>query len=275
MYAITMLVFAIMELQRILVNGILSWAVLKDFLFRILLSGLMVQTLSLRTEISQTLNSAGWFLSCIMILYLITPPVFWILHKIKSRIISNGILLFIICFTLSAFFYYLWDKNPEQTGLFYCTPYIRFFHYFLGASVGMIFRNKKTFLPDQCFDIFEIVLVVFNLYAWLIRYWGGLPNGMMQLLAASLTVFVFAHEKGFVSKWIRNSNIIKLESVCFEFYLLHYTVISLINNYYMPGAGDMTDIHMICVCLAALIVSGGMAYLSAKLISGLKRKTVN
>ncbi len=266
MYAITMLVFIIMELRDILISGAFTWEYMKDFIFRVLLSTVMLQALSIKTTVSQTFNGAAWFLSCLMIIYVATPFIFWLLQKVKDKIISNGILLFAICFSLCAYFNYLWMKYPQESGIFYCSVYTRVFHYLLGVSVGMIFKNNTLSVGKRFFDICEAVLIIINLYAWLIRKWGIVSSYTMQLLAAAITVFVFAFEKGFISRLIKNSNIGKLESMYFNFYLLHYMVISMISRYYIPKVVYMTNMHMLLLCIFALGLSCMLSYFSVRLI---------
>lgn len=174
MYAITMSVFILLEMRDMFINGIFTQEYITDFIFRILISLPMLQSLSVKYEINLVFNSTAWFLSCLMIIYLVIPFIFWILQKRKNKKNANGFLLFIVSFGICAFFNQLWKKNPQMTGLFYCTPYIRFFHFFLGVSVGMILKNMKlSMMPPIFFNILEMLLIIVNMYAWIIHRLGG------------------------------------------------------------------------------------------------------
>ncbi len=208
---------------------------------KFILTSLMVQTLVPGYALAG--NGAAWFISCIFLIYLVTPFILHFLLKIKLSNIKAfaGI---IICFLVLVIFECIKSLLIKITGensfveLFYVHPFVRIFEYLFGIFTAGIFLNikskeidknqlsnekvtEKNHFRNYIVTLFEIVLFFIP---FIINFSSKKINNKEALdcLVFSFFIFVISFEKGCLSFLFRTKIFQFFGSLSMEIYLIHY-----------------------------------------------------
>lgn len=188
----------------------------------------MIQTLIPKISIAQAFNGAAWFLSCLFILYIVTPFILKMLYKVNKRNKEIFIIMILTIVILECLLIILKD-NIDIT---YCTPYIRIFYYFIGILAGIIFANKKETIlgraKRQSFELLELLSILVIVLGWIFTYKAKFAN-VLTIIIMTYSIFVFAFQKGTISKIMSDKINVFLGKISFEFYLIHYVVIKYLG----------------------------------------------
>lgn len=218
-----------------------------DFAIRLVTSVFMVQAAIPFGDFSRSFAGAGatWFISCIFILYLITPILLKLNNRIKNNLrrllTSIFVNIFLFIFVYSGFHYLEYVRFPDSDlFLVYSTPYIRIFFYVGGMLIFDLYKLLKRYLMDR-FDNFsfcEVILAIGAVSWWLSGNVLPIPvvlGEVFNLCLASLIIFVYSFERGLCSKGLKRKCFLKFGNISMEFYLIHYTLINIgyriLSNY--------------------------------------------
>lgn len=209
----------------------------------------MIQTLIPKMSIAQAFNGAAWFLSCLFILYIVTPFILKMLYKVNKRNKEIFIIMILTIVILECLLIILKD-NIDIT---YCTPYIRIFYYFIGILAGIIFANKKETIlgraKKQSFELLELLSIIVIVLGWIFTYKAKFAN-VLTIIIMTYSIFVFAFQKGTISKIMSYKINVFLGKISFEFYLIHYVVIK-----YLGATSISKDSNYIIVSGIAFLLS--------------------
>lgn len=227
LYAFTMFIAAVAQIIKS--GGIhLIWETITQFLK----AATMLQTLSLSDW--GILNSAGWYCSCIFILYLITPFIIAIINKCRRKELIILLMIFLI-FPLLEKRAYLHLKQIEVISeaefgqLLYTFPIHRIPMYIEGI---ILFKFKKSLRSCHllcnklCNSILEMVIILGNIL-FMLGIFDNITfiskySILIQSVLIGSWIYVFSFEEGAVSMKLAK---LKIPDLSYEIYLIHYVLI--------------------------------------------------
>lgn len=182
-------------------------------------------------------NGLSWFVSDIMLFYLVTPFIFLAAKKIKKR--NNFIYLLtsiVLLMTAALLAYSLKDKlSPVSTvwWFIYISPYFRIFDYIIGFMIGMVFTNIKDKIHTniKTFSLFSVLEISSVIIGYIlirspyvrimtIRY------GVYFIPIVATVIFTFAFGQGIISKILSFKPLIYCGKLSFVIFMIHQLVIS-------------------------------------------------
>ena len=168
-------------------------------------------------------NGVAWFLDVIILCYFLTP---WIINKINKLDNKKLIVIMVIIaglkFVYNHFITPLLGDYASYAG--YIFPFYRLFDYLQGIFLGGIFLNlKDTKQNETKMTILEIGICVLLILGYHFRLLQD--HKTIQEILSILIVFIFAFEKGIISRILNNKVLIYLGGISMELYLVHQPII--------------------------------------------------
>lgn len=204
------------------------------FIFRLVVSIPVFQAAIPYGDISHSFNGVAWFLSCTIILYMLTPWLLSLNNRISRKkhlatvfyILNLGV--FGICYMV--FRYLQYYRFPElQLSLVYSTVYIRIFSFLAGILCFTIREELRT--ANLRISNLELPLALTSLLWWLFAGIIPLPmvfQELINMVLASLLIIVFSFDGGPVSGHLNSQKwLLFFGDISLEFYLIHYLVINI------------------------------------------------
>lgn len=182
---------------------------------------------NIHNDINHTIiHGGGWFVSCIMIYYVIA----YIIDKIMSNHLK---LSFVIASVISVCAYFLWDR-PENFSM-YGDTYLKWIFFFLFMLLGAIIgKNHTTVSGKKSLIILSLSLVTY--YAIIIPAQRYVKINDLQLLSLipllSITFFTYSlfncnkAKQLFNNKYI-NTIIMFIGGLCLEIYLIQTPLLKI------------------------------------------------
>jgi peptidoglycan/LPS O-acetylase OafA/YrhL len=201
-------------------------------------------------------NSLAWFLSDLVLFYLLTPFILFLLNK--SQMAGNLMkLLALLLFLLfcEAALGLMVNPNMEpfsfQWWFIYISPFFRIFDYMIGLVTGMIFISRKDWLSHPVpltnrilFSALEIITILFFAYSFAWRRFFPYPAlhmGAYFLPFSLFIIFVFAFQRGILSAILSTKFFVYLGELSFSIYLLHQLAINYTAAIFASPISGMTD----------------------------------
>jgi peptidoglycan/LPS O-acetylase OafA/YrhL len=202
-------------------------------------------------------NGVSWSLSDEFFFYFLFP---FILLFIIKKINKNSIRLFsIIMFwvILMLIFVSLPKNNDIAIWLTYVFPGTRIIEFIAGIILGLLFLEYKSLLSkskSQLFTILEATLIILILS---IVYISPLFNqylryGLVFLPFWGSIIFIFAFQKGVISKLLGKKLFVYLGNISFSFYMIHNLVLSYILFLWKPNIPVSVTI-IVCFFISVLL----------------------
>lgn len=176
-------------------------------------------------------NSAAWFVSTMLLLYLLTLPMLAAAARIRrSRRPAALYCCAVALLALAAvgYCYALRDTNLEYTQ--YVLPVARVWEYFLGICLGGLAQRLKpraSRIPPAVWTLMELATLAF----WIVLPHMSVPvwqvRNVRWLLPETLLLLVFALGGGHVSRLFRSKPLAGLGDLMFEAFLLNTVIISV------------------------------------------------
>lgn len=220
LYAVTMLVVYVITISGAESTGVSVGEATKQ----LFLGLTMLQTLTVKNW--GILNSAAWYMSCIFVLYAVTPLILKAFHKKKKHtlLVSVVVVFGLMCVVMmTGYQFFLADDwNLIQ----YVTPYCRVFIYIIGILSGKLFRlcSDKSRLQGSVAELTVLALCI-GAYVW------GMTKQALDPIVTILYVpvfciflFVLSKEKGILSKFLNGRLNVWLGGISMDIYLIHYVV---------------------------------------------------
>lgn len=222
-------------------------------------------------------NGLSWFVADIMLFYLVTPLIFFLLRKlnltenIKSLLLISMIIC-VIAFYIS--FRFKWEMVPYSFAwwFIYISPFFRIFDYILGFLFGLIFINLNNLIsikPNNTFifSILEILSLVFLYLSYNSQYLqiDSLRYGIYYVPSSLFILIIFAFGRGIISRILKIKPLKLLGLHSFVIYMIHqliisYTSILLGNSMYTPEKSMINNLKtavylfFIIVCMSEIII---------------------
>lgn len=276
-------IYFLSMLWALIYSAFINGLTLKDIL-KFILGITMTQTLTIKY--SQIYNAAGWFISSIFILYLITPFIFRALNKIKDKphaLICIGSFSYVIYVCLLFGIYYLSGKgyigDEQATLLLYTSPYVRVLHYLAGIIFGMLFmllkNEKMSYNKSTLTEIISLFLCV-AAYAWGITYYKGSQfANIVYIPVIILLITIFGNDRGKLSGFFGNKVNQKLGSYSMYIYLIHYVVINCGGSGLLLKVFAVSNLTLLLDVLLIFTVTFLLSVLSLKIIKKFNDLRIN
>lgn len=183
-------------------------------------------------------NLVSWSLSDELFFYLIFPFIVYILLKFKVnnsalRNLFTAILFFAAIIGVTALSSLFREVKAEDWFL-YVFPFFRSLDFIMGILIGLIFvtKNKPNFVKNKllfnCLELFSLVLLV----VWIVLspYVSlAFRFSVYYVPIWCLLIFIFAFQRGLISKILSNRWLVFLGEISFSFYMIHLLVINYVG----------------------------------------------
>lgn len=239
-----MIVALAMEIPDVIKNGQMG----VEFL-RLIFHTFLLQSWIPYKTFYYSLNKLTWFLSTIVFSYMISPYILrWLNKKKRSgfRVFAYCLGMFAVM-VVTAFVFgerLKWiSKWPDWTEWFtYLNPIYRACEFLIGCFLGYIYVHRSK--NDNEYNriaatIIEIIAIIISFSMSLCyQYKYGLLgstewicNTLIYIPANSLLVYIFAVNRGWVSRILTNKAAVSLGNVSVYVFMFHQLILRMIRAY--------------------------------------------
>lgn len=188
-------------------------------------------------SIRYSMNNLSWFLSCMVFLYFIFPPIHnWLvkIEGIKRKAIialSAWILMWVLGYLANEFCVRYGFTPSFCQGLTYNFPIYRMGDFFIGCIVGSVYKKIDFNLSKRAFTIIETVVLIISIAYIFVnwndivfenfgrRFWESVP----ALIPLSIVIVsLFMRAGGGVTQFMSSTKyIVRLGDISGDAYLIH------------------------------------------------------
>ena len=233
---------------------------LKNFILA-LVNLMLLQSFIPITRIYFSYNAVSWNLSVFMFLYLLTPYLLYLVNKITEKYkIKFSLFCIFILYILGIVISYIFKDNAFNHWIIYISPFFRLIDFSIGLLLGGIYiyfkEINKSKLFFSCYEIIAtlglVILFMFHKQvAQVYRY------DVYYVPIMCMIIFVFAFQKGVISKILKNNKFVYLGQISFSFYMIHRLVISYIFHL---NKLNYKPVLMSVICFVTSILAASILY---------------
>ena len=226
----------------------------------------LLQAWSPKTHFS--FNGATWFLSALMFCYFLTP----FLLKLAKRI-RPACIFFLFIFFIRAWIEHIQLCFPYEFWAFdvHTFPPARAMEYAMGMMLVPLFIHIRDTLYEKinqkCVFWFLTALecIVVAFFLWIsIRFYKIWPRSS-YLLPSCVLVFVFAFDRGVLSRFLSCRPLKWFSSFQLEFFILHQAVILCLRRYYAVLFPNLVVVNIVFFVTVIVFAVGYKKYFEGKL----------
>ncbi len=185
-------------------------------------------------------NSVSWFLSCLFFCYILFPFAY---KRVSVRWLLGVLVAYL--------FVYLWVPYEKVNAILYVHPLVRFVDFYLGMFLYQVFeRRKETDIPQWTELLLVLLLLVsLGLYPYVDAKFRNAPLYWLILIPL---IFIFAQERGYLSRWLKTRPMLFLSSLSMPLFLTHQMLINIL----LRRLPEIPAPMMLAVCIfVTLMVS--------------------
>lgn len=195
---------------------------------------LLLQSHVPRERVFFSYNSPSWSLCNEFFFYAWLPLILFAFARLgpvsRKKLGFAGVLLWVVTLGVVAGLRGL----PFSYWLFYIAPVFRLLDFTLGVIAGLIFlQNSRRPMPDAAWTTLE--LLVTGLLLLQICTSNVIPQdfryGVYYMPVFTLAVYLFACQRGLLSRWLSRDWMILLGEVSFSFYMFHQLVLRYLEQF--------------------------------------------
>lgn len=203
-------------------------------------------------------NYVSWSISNEMFFYALFPLILWTLLRkgvTVQRLFAGSVLIY-----LALLFIVIVNMDAKLSEwLFYIFPLTRLTEFILGVICGLLFiRCNKIQWSVRLFSVLELLSILLLLTAayFFVNVHPTLRYGVVFLPFITFLIYVFAHQRGIVSKWLSHKTFVYLGEISFSFYMIHPVVLHYLNevrtldSYYIAKAVAALSLSVIYSAIA-------------------------
>ena len=197
---------------------------------KIFLNIFLLQSLYPDTAYAASLNSVSWFLSSLMILYILYPFIYRALKLLKN-VKKMYIAFFITLFMQTAMVFLSLNMFSDENILSYwihVSPLYRVFEIIYGILLGMIVIEKSNNKRHNSVKFYSVAeVLVFVIIACLLYYWNTgndfeyFKRAPISPLIATALVYLFYMKKGFITRLLACKPLIMIGNRSGSGFLIH------------------------------------------------------
>lgn len=205
----------------------------------ILANVFLVKSFIPKESIYFSLNGVSWYLSVCIVLYILFP---FIKNKIERftavQAICNIVLAYFIQILITAVLYTIGVDKELITYATYICPLFRCIDFYAGCNLCIIFKKSKHIFEDKIYSAaeFAVMLLAILLSSFLI--FANSSNIIIGIFTRSailflpvsvLLIYIFAINKGILSKVCTNKLFIYIGDLSPYTFLIHTVVIKYLS----------------------------------------------
>ncbi|MBO1512371.1 acyltransferase family protein [Metabacillus bambusae] len=218
----------------------------------------LIQSFSPSSATYFNFNGVSWTLSVEAFFYLTFPFLIFNIRKLKIhnyKFISI-LLLTIVWIGLFVLNFNLNESNHFLIWALHIFPVARLFEFITGIVLGLIFVKTQNNWSSEKHSIAEISAVLLFMVALLIsvNLHTGAVRGGFFIPVWCILVYIFAHQKGIISRLLSNRLLVYLGEISFSFYMIHQLVI----RYYLQF--KFVETYMTVVCFVITLILSALTY---------------
>ena len=252
LYFLTLLFFLAL-LLRSLRAGALPGTRLSDIALTFGLNVALLQAWAPYNSIYYSFNTPAWFLSAIVFMYFVTPPLLRVLRRSDKRGLIRALAL--VCGVYCAYSFALalaGSRIPAYAHeWFFCIcPAYRLGDYLVGCCLGFLYPYAEARkIPKRRAAAAELAILALSLLTYVLYYRQlgflsriGLGSTVLLLPAASLLVLFMALDRGGVLSLLNNPVTRFFGRISGTAFLIHFPILTVLkrvlNHYGMPDEGN-------------------------------------
>jgi len=210
---------------------------------------------SFREEWLYSFNALSWYLSTLIILYIVGYFLIRLLNrweKYRNILIVLTLVLISLCNGL------VWLNVPLYL---YGNPGYRILDFFLGMLMAHLYLEKRqTAVKKKTSNVWEFGICTAFTVAYLLSLWLKPKYGYYSVLFA-IALPVFAKGEGYVSKVLQGRFFAAAAKCSFAFYMIHELVLRTLRQLILPESiGHYTRLFMIAIIAFPVTVILAVAY---------------
>lgn len=173
-------------------------------------------------------NPPSWTISTLFIIYLVTPYIIKQFSKLDSRYyISCALCLGILSTIVNI---RLYDPHNELCFWFlYVSPYFRIITFSIGVFIGLYMKKNSCIENSARISIVGTLKEVVVVSLIIIMACLGKKAGYWYTVPLSFFILIFSNGRGAISKILGNKYLVKISSVSYCFYLIHYPILQYVE----------------------------------------------
>lgn len=216
-------------------------SVFKNVIFNILL----IQAWVPQSSVYWSLNGVAWYLSVCLFIYMLFPLIITIIRKYNKTFTAlfSIFIIFSIQFVFAFLTQYVNVSSDVSNNFYqwatYISPIFRLGDFAIGCNLGYLFLRKshsiKTFTATLL-ECLVIILIVVSQFIFNERItFLGMPwcrYTVLYLPSTILLIYLFALNKGSISKILTNRILIFIGNISAYTFLIHQICIRYINKFF-------------------------------------------
>ncbi len=179
-------------------------------------------------------NAVSWFLSTILLLYLLYPCILYLISKYKPSIkVKSVLILFIYCIVFLEAEILMKSSADFVKGIIYINPLSRLFDFTIGCLLGSIYKDLvKIKLNCKNTSLIEILGFLLSFSSmFLLSHLQFIPVSFMYvtyfLPYNIILIMIFTLCNGIISKILENRILTYLGSISLYLFMIHQIIIRL------------------------------------------------
>lgn len=260
LHVILLLPMMLLSAGRMVVRGSFCSAEGIQYILRVLVDLLLVQSWIPIRDFYFSFNGVAWYLSVCVLLYFVFPYVHrWMKTMFKLNIAIWTILLVYI---IQIIFSYFASTNIGSAVVYnnlwftYIFPLFRLGDFLIGCCLGYIFLytiSRETVLTKT--TLVEMLALAVMIITHLIRLHSNFPECMLESViyipASVMVVYTIALNSGLISRILSNKLLIEIGNVSAYTFLIHQVLINVLKS---------IGLNRYIVIVGAFVFSIALAY---------------
>ena len=203
-------------------------------------------------------NGVSWSISDEMFFYLLFPALVLLIPRLTG-FKSYLPLLLIASIPLLTFVI----PDSYWHSLFYINPFVRIVDFIIGIGVYNVYKSFSAKKTNLNFEVMEVsaVLLLFVFFLFHEHIPQVARYSFYYWIPMSYLIFVFAFQKGNLSRWLSKKTFVYLGELSFGFYMFHYLVL---RYFFVANAKYLnikSDVLIILIVLAITLIISHYSYL--------------
>ena len=218
---------------------------------KVLLNVVLLQSWVPEMDYYFACNSVSWFLSSLMFCYVMFPLLCrWLSWKLTF-------LMAMACVAV-----YWLTPADHINAILYVNPLVRLIDFYWGMLLCHFFLQRKDHISGWWMEIALVIILVLFLAVYPFAD-EKLRNAPLYWLVLMPLIWVFAQQRGPVSRWLKTAPVLFLGSLTMPLFLIHQMLIGIL----LHRLPEMPAVLMLAVCvLVALMISWAIQIIFSRLI---------
>ena len=217
----------------------------------VLLNVLLLQAWIPNPDYYFSCNSVSWFLSCLFFCYFLFPFAY---KRLSLRWLFFVIVGYLLALLLTPY--------EKINAILYVNPLARFVDFYLGMFLCQVYERRRELNIPQWTELIMVLLLLISLalYPYVDAKFRNAPLYWLVLIPL---IYVFAQEKGYVSRWLKTKSMLFLSSLSMPLFLTHQMLINIL----LRRLPEISAPMMLAVCIfITLMVSWGIHIIFSRLL---------